>query len=80
MNRDCMNSFSGSYPVYPMPYMPMNQAPIIPMNQNMNQMPINNQNSDLASIKNELSKLDRRITNIENMLSNNYNSSNFQVI
>ena len=82
-DRNCgMNPvmYSGAIPMggmpgpLPMP-MPMNTPYINEINYG---------NQDLSSIQNQIATLERRVTNLENVVngsySNNYNSSNYQMM
>ena len=61
------------YPVYPN-FMP-NYGPMMP------NMPIDNSiDQQINMINNKLNNLERRITNLENMNSNTYNNSGYQMM
>lgn len=63
--------------------MPMMYQGAIPVEIPQMPMPINYncQSQDISSIQNQLSALERRISNLENSLMNNsYSSSNYQMM
>jgi len=69
------------YPTYPMPYMGVNQMmPYIPMPY-MDNMNTNPGNSDYNNLSNQISSLERRISNLEAIVgNNNYNNSTYQMM
>jgi len=82
--RNCQGT---PYPVYPMPMAPIGFQDQMgypmqyqnPMNYQspMNYQGIMNNSNDLT---NQVNNLEKRVTALENMVKNNYNSSNFQMM
>lgn len=62
------------YPVYPN-YMP-NYNPMMPINMGN----YNDYDQQINMINNKLSNLERRISNLESMNSNNYNNTGYQMM
>lgn len=75
--------YSGAIPM-PGP-LPMGNVGM-PMNMNTPQFIDYSQNSDINSIRNQISSLEQRVTNLENMINNSsysstsYNSTNYQMM
>ena len=85
-DRDCGNTM---YPVYPMPYMIPGMPTMGMQMNNMGGMPMNTTMSttssyasiDNATLANQINALEKRVSNIESMLSNNnYNNSSYQMM
>ena len=67
-DRDCNNM----YPIYPMPYM---NSPMFGM---PNQMPSYQGNSN--DLINKINSLEKRVSNLEAILNNNYNTTGYQMM
>ncbi|MBR1377025.1 MAG: hypothetical protein IJ565_04355 [Bacilli bacterium] len=81
-DRDCSSTM---YPVYPMPYMTPNMMPMgMGMTMSMNNIPNSNNgfNSiDNSTLANQINALEKRVSNLEAMVSNNsYNNNSYQMM
>ncbi len=85
-DRNC-----GSYPVYPQmvpnfggPVMPGQVIPMPQQTPYMTGSNVSNNSNEISMLNNRINNLEQRVTNLENMVkpysSNNYNTSNYQMM
>ena len=83
MKRDCSNNM---YPVYPLgyvgPMMPMNTGMPIPMNTGIptNTTSTTYNYNGMDNISNQIASLEKRVSNLESIINNNYNNSTYQMM